>query len=34
MTNLLIRLIINAVALWVAGYFVPGITLTNDVVGL
>ncbi len=34
MTNLLIRLVINAVALWVAGYFVPGILLTNDVVGL
>jgi putative membrane protein len=34
MTNLLIRLVINAIALWVAGYLVPGITLTNDVIGL
>lgn len=34
MSNLLIRLVINAVALWVASYVVPGISLTNDVTGL
>lgn len=31
MFNLLIRLVINGVALWVAAYLVPGITLTSDV---
>ncbi len=34
MSNLLIRLVINAVALWVASYLVPGITLTSDIGGL
>lgn len=34
MTNLLIRLVINAVALWVANYLIAGIQMTNDVVGL
>ncbi len=31
MPNLLIRLVINGVALWVASYLVPGITLTTDI---
>lgn len=34
MSNLLIRLVINAVALWAASYLVPGISLTNDITGL
>ena len=34
MLNLLIRLGINAVALWVAAAIVPGIFLTNDLVGI
>lgn len=34
MSNLLIRLVINGVALWVASYLVPGITLTTDIGGL
>jgi len=34
MSNLLIRLVINAVALWVANYLIAGIEMTNDVVGL
>lgn len=34
MTRLVIRLVINAVALWIAASFVEGITLTNDVVGI
>ncbi|MBX3011091.1 MAG: phage holin family protein [Caldilineaceae bacterium] len=34
MSNLIIRLVINAVALWVAGYLVPGIHLTGDGVGI
>jgi len=34
MTRLLLRLVINAIALWVASYLVPGITLTNDVGGI
>lgn len=32
--NLLIRLVINAIALWVASYLVPGIVLTTDVGGI
>ncbi len=34
MQNLLIRLGINAVALWVAAAIVPGIFLTSDLVGI
>lgn len=34
MTNLLIRLLINGAALWVAATYVDGIALTNDVGGL
>lgn len=34
MTNFIIRLLINGVALWVADYLIEGIHLTNDVVGL
>ncbi len=34
MSNLIIRLVINAIGLWVAASFVDGIHLTNDVVGL
>ncbi|MEZ4729466.1 MAG: phage holin family protein [Caldilineaceae bacterium] len=34
MTRLLLRLVINAIALWVASSLVPGITLTNDVGGI
>lgn len=34
MQNLLIRLGINAVALWVAAAIVPGVFLTDDIVGI
>lgn len=34
MTNLVIRIVINAIALWVAAYLLPGIHLTDNVVGL
>lgn len=34
MINLLIRLVINAIALWVASYLVPGIMLTTDIGGI
>ncbi len=34
MSRLIIRLVINAVALWVAATYVAGISLTNDVTGL
>ncbi len=34
MSNLLIRLVINAVALWVADYLIEGIQLTSDIGGL
>lgn len=34
MTNLVIRIVINAVALFAAAYFVPGITITEHVGGL
>lgn len=32
--NLLIRLVINAIALWVASYLVPDIMLTTDIGGI
>ena len=31
MRNLVIRLLVNALALWVAAYFVPGITLSGGI---
>lgn len=34
MIKLLLRLVINAVALWAAAIFVNGVTITNDMVGL
>jgi len=34
MTRLILRIVINAVALWVAAYFVPGIGVTDQVTGL
>ncbi|MEZ4866188.1 MAG: phage holin family protein [Caldilineaceae bacterium] len=34
MSKLIVRLIINAVALWIAGQLVGGIYLTDNVVGL
>ncbi len=34
MTNLIIRIVINAVALFVAASIVPGMTLTENVGGL
>ena len=34
MTKLIARFVINAVALWLAAYFVPGITLTGGIAGL
>lgn len=34
MSKLVIRLLINAAALWAAAVFVNGIAVTNDVVGL
>ncbi|MEZ4676013.1 MAG: phage holin family protein [Caldilineaceae bacterium] len=34
MSRLVIRLVINAVGLWIAATYVSGIVLTNDIVGL
>ncbi len=34
MTNLIIRIVINAVALFVAAYLVPGLTVTDNLMGL
>ncbi len=34
MSKLIIRLVINAVALWIAATYVGGIDITDDVVGL
>lgn len=34
MTNLVIRLVINAAALWVAAFLVPGIEITENVGGI
>ena len=34
MGKLVLRIVINAVALWVAAYVVPGIGVTSDVAGL
>lgn len=34
MSRLVIRLVINAAALWAAAVFVDGVVITNDIVGL
>lgn len=34
MSKLVIRLVINAAALWIAAYLVPGIQVTDNIIGL
>jgi putative membrane protein len=34
MVKLIIRIVINAVAIWLAAQIVSGVTLTNDIVGI